>query len=68
MLASRPRAEAGPIRRLSLRRTAQGYACRLGFFDDLEPPPPPEESAEETPAWISAPDGWIGAVSDEGAP
>jgi hypothetical protein len=34
----------------------------VGFFDDLKPPPPPEESAEETPDWISAPDGWIGAV------
>jgi hypothetical protein len=34
----------------------------VGFFDDLKPPPPPEESEEETPDWISAPDGWIGAV------
>lgn len=34
----------------------------MGFFDDLKPPPPPEESEEETPDWISAPDGWIGAV------
>jgi hypothetical protein len=34
----------------------------VGFFDDLEPPPPPEGSEEETPDWISAPDGWIGAV------
>jgi hypothetical protein len=34
----------------------------VGFFDDLKPPAPPEEPEEETPDWISAPDGWIGAV------
>lgn len=33
----------------------------MGFFDDLKPPPQ-EDSEEKTPDWISAPDGWIGAV------
>jgi hypothetical protein len=31
-------------------------------LDDLKPPPAPEGSEEETPDWICAPDGWIGAV------
>ena len=33
-----------------------------GVFDDLKPPPRPEQSEEATPDWISAPDGWIGAL------
>jgi hypothetical protein len=34
----------------------------VGFFDDLKPPPGPPEPEPETPEWLSAPDGWIGAV------
>jgi hypothetical protein len=34
----------------------------VGFFDELKPPPRPQEHEEEAPEWVSAPDGWIGAV------
>jgi hypothetical protein len=32
------------------------------FFNDLKRPVRSQEPAEETPEWMSAPDGWIGAV------
>jgi hypothetical protein len=50
------------VRQLQLRQGSAGYACPVGFFDDLRPPPRAEETEEETPEWISAPDGWVGAL------
>jgi hypothetical protein len=34
----------------------------MGFFDDLVPPALPEEPEDDTPVWLSAPEGWIGGL------